>query len=45
MFGDCRDRIGIAMIVLGLWSVISFLAGLIAFMGETYSVWTRVYLW
>jgi uncharacterized membrane protein len=34
----CRDRIGIAMLVLGLWSIVTFVLGLLAFILSTLSL-------
>lgn len=42
---SCRNRIGIAMIVLGLWSVVAFIVGFILFVIETWGLGTRLYLW
>lgn len=41
----CRDRIGIAMVVLGLWSVVTFIMGLLAFVLTTFSLWKVARNW
>ena len=41
----CRDNVGIAMIVLSLWSVVTLLLGWIGYLVTAYGLWIKAKHW